>query len=279
MAHSPFPNPHCPLASSASTPHSFFNDLAVSTLARDAAGLADAENSRRESLRQQISANDRALRDLATKVSTDVERAERRVRIGLVTEMLEARGVYLERAGNVVLSDVRLGQYAGWNAAATKWKNALSGVVEIRGDLHITNTNLTSDDLTMMLKAMHHVQGDVRITGNTALLELDALEELVFVGGDFYVSSNPQVEFGGKFTRNLLEVNGDVTIVNHPNADAFLGFRSLREIGGSLRMGNMPSVRSSFVAFEDLVTINGSLDMQRMWRQPVDNVDAFQNLL
>ncbi len=105
----------------------------------------------------------------------------------------------------------------------------LAGYTKINGDLYIKYHVFIS---LLGLKSLKHVEGDLIIDLNPALLNLDGLQNLETVDGDLRIRLNPALlNIDG--LNNLTDVGGNLNVNLNPALLFTNGLDNLKNIGGT----------------------------------------------
>ena len=162
-----------------------------------------------------------------------------------------------QRVGDFEISDA-----AGLEALVTG-----DGPFEVRGDLMIRGTQLTSLAPLSNLVAVH---GNVRIYGNPELIEL-GLTNLEIVSGYLSVGGNPALSrLDG--LRALRHVGGRLTLSRWPGVLSLAPLGRLQSVGGALSLGGIDFGQLAMPSLESV----GGLDIR--WGTGLADLNAFSSL-
>ncbi|MDF1698643.1 MAG: hypothetical protein P1U56_22515 [Saprospiraceae bacterium] len=118
--------------------------------------------------------------------------------------------------------------------------SALSHIIEVKGDLTIRNTKLTSLE---GLTNLSEVKGVLRIQTNSSLVELGDFEQLHEVGGDLVVNDNKKLLTLEGFT-NLKQVGGNLFIGNNDTLVNLSGLENITSMNGFLNIRSNKNLKS-----------------------------------
>lgn len=149
--------------------------------------------------------------------------------------------------------------------------DSLYTVAQVDGDLYLSNNENLQD--INGLQNLERVGGAVRIQGNPLLENLDGLSNLRVLAGDyFYVSNNGQLK---NMELNALDsIMGLVHIWSHDSLLDLDGFNNLHYLGQDLNIFMNPNLLS-ITGFASLAHISGAL---RLTDHPMlEDISAFDH--
>ncbi|MDX2305453.1 MAG: T9SS type A sorting domain-containing protein [Microscillaceae bacterium] len=104
----------------------------------------------------------------------------------------------------------------------------------VEGNLTITG----SVAFLNALSSLKSIKGNLHIVNTTSLISLDGLQNLEFLGGDFYIRNNTALSLplSGAFENGdafkLTEIGGSLTVFDNPQLLSMGGFRKVKNIKG-----------------------------------------------
>jgi hypothetical protein len=116
-------------------------------------------------------------------------------------------------------------------ASIEGWVSSLGSVKYLTGSLTIQNSDITSEQLNVLVGQLQQVTGDVYVYNNANLRNLEGLRSLSSVGGNLRFDSNINLA-NVEGLRSLINIAGDFYIGGNTKVTSFEGLRSLKSVRG-----------------------------------------------